>query len=510
MNDAPAHPSPASPVPGERLFDTTRMRELDATAMALPGMAPGELMDRAGAALLEHLQECWPGVSRVGVLCGPGNNGGDGFVLARRARAAGLEVVLHAGSSRAREESDGKRARRLWEESGGEIHPLETFDPATADVWVDALFGIGLQRPLTDVYGEVIERLNRADRAVLAADAPSGVDTDNGALRGQAARATRTLTFIADKPGLHTGAAVDCAGTVSVATLDLPHSLAQSFAPAAWRIGPGHWRAGLPRRRPGAHKGDAGHVMIVGGAPGFAGAGRLAATAALRAGAGRVTLLTHPEHAAFVCNDRPEIMVRGVSEGPELLRWLERADAVAIGPGLDQGPWGRELWLAAADSGRPVVVDADALNLLAQTPRHSDDWVLTPHPGEAGRLLNLDAAAVEADRPGRLRELVVRFGGTVLLKGAGTLIADTDGGPYDCVTDGHPGMATPGCGDVLTGVIAALRGQGLDARGAARIGAGWHAAAGRVAARRLGGTVGMLAGDLIAALPAAAGGDDGF
>ncbi|WP_018935803.1 bifunctional ADP-dependent NAD(P)H-hydrate dehydratase/NAD(P)H-hydrate epimerase [Thioalkalivibrio sp. ALJ24] len=506
MNDAPAPPSPASPVFGEPLFDSASMRELDATAMALPGIAPGELMDRAGAALLEHLRACWPEVTRIGVLCGPGNNGGDGFVLARRARAAGLEVVLHAGSSRAREESDGQRARRLWEESGGQIHPLETFEPATAELWVDALFGIGLQRPLTDGYGDVIERLNRAGLPVLAADVPSGVDTDSGALRGQAVRATRTLTFIADKPGLHTGAAVDHAGAVSVAPLDLPHSLVESFAPTARRVGPGHWRSGLPRRRPGAHKGDAGHVMVVGGAPGFAGAGRLAATAALRAGAGRVTLLTHPEHAAFVCSDRPEIMVRGVSEGPELLRWLERADAVAIGPGLDQGPWGRELWLAAADSGRPLVVDADALNLLAQTPRRSDDWVLTPHPGEAGRLLNLEAAAVEADRPTRLRELVARFGGAVLLKGAGTLVADAGEGPYDCVTGGHPGMATPGCGDALTGIIAALRGQGLGARGAARAGAAWHAAAARVAAHRLGGDIGMLAGDLIDALPAAAGG----
>ncbi len=489
-----------------RLYGEDGMRELDQRAMALPGLGDGALMERAGEALLQALTDAHPEARRVGVLCGPGNNGGDGFVLARLAAAAGLEVVVHAGAPGPRNDSDGERARQAWTGTGGAIEPLETFAPEGAEVWVDCLFGIGLRRPIEGIHAEVIDSLNGSGRPVLAADVPSGINIDTGAVLGVAARATRTLTMIADKLGLHTGAAVDHSGRVRVAGLGLPPDIHADVPWLASRAGAEGLPYPLPPRRPGAHKGDCGHLMVVGGAPGYSGAARLAAVAGLRAGAGRVTLVTHPEHAAFANLERPELMVRAVSAARELQTLLSGADAVAVGPGLGQASWGRALWQVVADWSGPLVADADALNLLALAPRRRPDWVLTPHPGEAARLLGSKASAVNADRPESLRGLADRFGGVVLLKGAGTLVS---GGPEDrpvCITGGHPGMATAGMGDALTGIIGALLAQGMDTGPAAAAAAAWHVAAAQHAAQRLEGERGMLAGDVIAALPASAGG----
>jgi ADP-dependent NAD(P)H-hydrate dehydratase / NAD(P)H-hydrate epimerase len=489
-----------------RLYGESGMRELDRRAMALPGLGGGALMERAGKALLQALADAHPEARRLGVLCGPGNNGGDGFVLARLAAAAGLEVLVHAGPPGKRRDSDGERAREAWTRNGGPIQSFQTFAPEQADIWIDCLFGIGLRRPLEGTYAVLIETLNHSRIPVVAADVPSGIDIDTGSVRGVAVRAARTVTMIADKLGLHTGAAVDHVGQIQVAGLDLPSEIHAAVSWLASRDAGEDLPSRLPFRRSGAHKGDCGHVLVVGGAPGFSGAARLAAVAALRAGAGRVTLVTHPEHAAFANLERPELMVRAVSSARELQPLLSGADAVAVGPGLGQDAWGRALWQAVADWPGPLVADADALNLLALAPRRRSDWVLTPHPGEAGRLLGSRAAAVNSDRLGALRGLVNRFGGIVLLKGAGTLVW---GGGEDvpvCITGGHPGMATAGMGDVLTGIIAALRAQGLNAGHAAATGAAWHVAAANLAARRLEGQRGMLAGDVIEALPASAAG----
>jgi ADP-dependent NAD(P)H-hydrate dehydratase / NAD(P)H-hydrate epimerase len=486
-----------------RLYGEKGMRELDRRALEQPEAAGGQLMDRAAAALLQTLGQHFPDARRLGVLCGPGNNGGDGFVLARLAMQAGWNVVVHAGATGPRPGSDGERARKDWTASGGAIQALEAFTPDTADVWVDCLFGIGLARPIGEPFAFLIERLNRSGLPVLAADVPSGIAVDTGRVLGTAVNARVTVTMLADKLGLHTGAGVDHAGEVRVADLGIPEDLHRGVPFLAERTSPGAVPSLLPARRRGMHKGDCGHVLVVGGAPGTSGAARLAATAALRAGAGRVTLVTHPEHAGWANLGRPELMVQPATSGAELVPLLERADVVAIGPGLGQGAWGRALWLAAADWDGPLVVDADALNLLAQAPRRRDHWVLTPHPGEASRLLGEDSAAINADRLGAVRALVKRFGGVALLKGAGTLVASAPDAPVACVTGGHPGMATAGMGDVLTGIIAALLGQGLPPHPAAVAGAAWHVAAARLAADRLGAERGMVAGDVIDALPSA-------
>ncbi|MBN2885609.1 MAG: NAD(P)H-hydrate dehydratase, partial [Chromatiaceae bacterium] len=237
-----------------------------------------------------------------------------------------------------------------------------------------------------------------------------------------------------------------------------------------------------------------------GGAPGLSGAARLAGEAALRAGAGLVTIATHPAHAVVLNLARPELMVHGVAHPADLDPLIERAGVIAVGPGLGRDDWGRALWERVCDEPRPLVVDADALNLLASAPRRGYTWVLTPHPGEAARLLAVSSAEIERDRFASVRALQARFGGVVVLKGAGSLIQPDADAPTALCHQGNPGMATAGAGDVLTGVIAALRAQGLEAGEAACAGVCLHAAAGDRAA--LAGERGLIASDIIAALRA--------
>jgi NAD(P)H-hydrate epimerase len=264
-------------------------------------------------------------------------------------------------------------------------------------------------------------------------------------------------------------------------------------------LGDAELRAALPARAAGAHKGYYGHVLVIGGDHGYAGAARLAGEAALRGGSGLVSVATRPGHVGALVGARPELMAHGVDDASALQPLLARASVLAIGPGLGRGDWARELLPAALDSAKPLVLDADALNLLAGEPRRLDDAVLTPHPGEAARLLGTDTASVQRDRYAAALAIASRYGAVTVLKGAGTIVADAAGQVSVCPI-ANPGLASGGSGDVLCGVIAALRAQGLDARRAAEIGVFAHARAGLIAAR--GGARGTLAGDVSAALRA--------
>jgi NAD(P)H-hydrate epimerase len=293
---------------------------------------------------------------------------------------------------------------------------------------------------------------------------------------------------------LFTGNGPDYVGQVRSASLDLPESVFAAVVPAAWRIDAAFLRAALPPRRRTSHKGDFGHVLVIGGRPGLSGATRLAAEAAARSGAGWVSVATHPEHAAWLNNGRPELMCHAVDSADALEPLLARASVVAVGPGLGRERWAETLLAELWDSPLPLILDADALNLLAQAPRRRDNWVLTPHPGEAARLLGITVAAVQADRPAAATALQTRFGGVVVLKGSGTLISD--GHSMRLSSTGNPGMASGGMGDLLTGVIAGLVAQGLALPEAAAGGVVAHGLAGDAAARA-GGERGLLAGDLL-------------
>ncbi|MDX1606984.1 MAG: NAD(P)H-hydrate dehydratase, partial [Candidatus Competibacterales bacterium] len=311
---------------------------------------------------------------------------------------------------------------------------------------------------------------------------------------GVAVRAALTISFIGLKRGLFTGQGPAQCGPVRFDDLGVPHTVHGALEPDARRYtGADRGRLLAPRPRT-AHKGHFGHVLVIGGAAGFAGAARMAAEAAARTGAGLVSCAVGPGQAGLISAARPEIMAREVADAEALKPLLERATVLAVGPGLGTGDWSRSLLQAALDAGRPLVLDADALNLLAQTPQRREDWVLTPHPGEAARLLGETTAAVQQDRFDAATRLTERYGGVVVLKGAGTLIATPDRPPA-LIDAGNPGMASGGMGDVLTGLIAGLLAQGLEPFAAARLGAWLHATA---ADRAAGfGERGLLATDLL-------------
>ena len=484
------------PLP-QSLYRAQQLREFDRLACADYGIAGYELMTRAGAAVLQALRRRWPQARRITVVCGTGNNGGDGLVAARLAHAAGLAVTVVMPSPPARLRGDALLAYQALRAGGVDVQAFSASAWPAADVIVDALFGTGLSRELGGVERETVMQINAAGVPVLAVDLPSGLHADSGRMLGVAVRAGLTLSFIGLKAGMFTGDGPACCGEIEFDDLGLPPALYAREAAAALRILDSELAALLPPRPRTAHKGDHGHVLIVGGHAGMAGAARLAAEAALRVGAGLVSLATHPAHAAFATATLPEVMSHGVHDKHELRPLLARASVAAIGPGLGQDAWSKALFEAMLDSALPLIVDADALNLLARDPCRREHWVLTPHPGEAARLLGCAPADVQADRYAALHALHDRYGGTVVLKGAGSLVIGADG--IVRVSDaGNPGMASGGIGDVLTGVIAGLAAQRLSLPQAAWLGVHLHARAGDEAARA--GQRGLIASDLMPAL----------
>jgi hydroxyethylthiazole kinase-like uncharacterized protein yjeF len=481
------------PLP-QALYRAQDVRELDRIAIAELGIAGFTLMSRAGAAAFQCLQDSWPRARSVLVVCGTGNNGGDGFVVARLAQEAGLQTEVLLLGEATQLHGDTRRACEAMLRAGVQVSPFSAERWQNTEVVVDALLGTGLDREVTGLHREAIAVMNRQTAPVLSLDIPSGLDADSGNALGIAVKARKTVCFIGLKQGLFTGEGPDHCGEILFDDLALPAEAYQHVPNPAFRISDQWVGPLLPVRPRTAHKGHHGHVLVVGGAQGMAGAARLAGEASARVGAGLVSVATHPFHAASVNAARPELMCHAVSDAATLLPLLKKANAVAIGPGLGTDDWGRKLFGAALDSGLPLVVDADALNWLAQEPVYRNHWILTPHPGEAARLLKVTTADIQADRWQAVRELQTRYGGVVVLKGAGSLVSHGQN-PLALCDAGNPGMATGGMGDVLTGVIAALLAQGLSPWQAAVTGIYLHGCAGDAAAAQ--GERGMMAGDLM-------------
>ncbi len=480
----------------QALYRGDQVRAADHRARQQPGMQGSILMERAGEAAWRLLRARWPRARRIAVLCGPGNNGGDGYVLARCAQASGCQVQVLTLRQDQVAVGDALSAQQRLLQVG--VVP-QGFSPdrlQDADVVVDALFGIGLTRAVEDPARRAIVAMNQCGAPILALDLPSGLHADTGHVWGVAVRAAATLTFIGLKAGLFTGAGRDHSGAIYFDDLMTPAAVFDGITPRALRITREDLQGLLPRRARHAHKGDAGHVLLVGGAPGMSGAVQLAGVAAYRTGAGLVRLATHRQHAASLAAGQPELMAQAVETAHDLRRLLATPAVLAVGPGLGQDAWARSLWATALESPHLQVVDADALTLLAQDPVRREDWILTPHPGEAARLLGCRTADIQHDRFSAAREIAVSFGGVCVLKGSGTLIAHSgEAGLWLC-DRGNPGMATGGAGDVLTGMIAALRAQGLAPAAAARFAVWLHASAGDAAAAEAG-EIGMLASDLL-------------
>lgn len=487
----------------ERLYTAAESRAFDQRAIAQLHIAGIVLMKRAGRAVFDALRRRWPLASSLTVLCGSGNNAGDGYIVAGIARSHGMAVQLVQLGDAGRLQGDAARARDWAVEQGVTIEAAVEVAPdfvIAGEIVVDALLGTGLVGAVRTEYADAMRIAAAAGRPVIAVDLPSGLCADTGHLDGPVLAADVTVTFICVKRGLVTGAGPGVCGRLEFDDLDVPATL---FEGATRTLRWADQYRLLPRRAPTAHKHAAGHVVVVGGDHGMGGAVILAGEAALRVGAGLVSVVTRGAHLAAVHARRPELMVRGADHvdghvDGEVRALLARASVIAIGPGLGQAPWGRQLLDAAIDAKRPLVMDADALNLCASGALRPGVAVITPHPGEAARLLGCDGTAVQRDRFAAARALARAFAASVVLKGAGSIV-DT-GTEVSICLHGNPGMATAGMGDVLTGVIAGLLAQGLSPARAAAVGTALHSGAGDVAAARRG-RLGLIASDVIEALP---------
>ena len=475
------------------LYSTSQVRAIDARAieMGVPGYT---LMKRAGEAALRYLRQRWPTAHRIVIVCGAGNNGGDGFVLGRFAQAAGLTVAVLSAVAPEKLRGDARQACDDFKASGGSLRPFAAERLAEGDVIVDALLGTGLQGEVRAELAEAIHAINASDQPIFALDVPSGLDSDTGMPHGETVRADCTVTFVGLKTGLFTGDGPEFAGTVTFDDLELAPPDSATFKPRLERIVDAEIQRALPRRRRAANKGDFGRVLIVGSGTGMPGASRLAGEACLRVGAGLVTVAVAPENVAAIAAGRPELICLPLADPNALVEAVDRADILAIGPGLGRTPWARAALDIVLRSEKATVVDADALNLIAETKcRARDNWILTPHPGEAGRLLGISTRETQGDRLRALDRLTERYGGTVVLKGAGTLVG-SKGHISGLCERGNPGMASAGTGDVLTGTIAGILAQCRDIWLATRVGVLVHAMAGDAAART--GERGLLAGDV--------------
>lgn len=480
---------------GAPLYRASQVRELDRRAIQEFWIPGATLMARAGKAAFDALRRRWPKAKRVAVVAGVGNNAGDGYVVARLAAEAGLKVRVLQVAETDRLGGDAAAALAMLAQQGVSPEPFVADALSNVQVIVDALLGTGLQGEVRSPFREAIEAIETASAPVLSLDLPSGLCADTGRPLGAAVHAGLTVSFIGLKQGLFNAEGPDYCGEVEFSDLQVPPEVYLPVRPSARVLDYKALTRLLEPRPRTAHKGDFGHVLIVGGSPGFAGAVRMAGEAAARVGAGLVSIATHWYHAAALSAARPELMAHPMDTRDDLGPLLERADILVLGPGLGRTTWSEGLWEAALESGRPLIVDADGLNILAGCPAHRDDWVLTPHPGEAGRLLGVSADEVQRDRFSAALELQQRYGGVCILKGAGSLVAHGDE-PSGICPLGNPGMAVGGMGDVLSGIIGGFMAQGLSSLEAARLGVCLHAHAADRAASK-GGERGMLATDMI-------------
>ncbi|MDR3566047.1 MAG: NAD(P)H-hydrate dehydratase [Negativicutes bacterium] len=508
-----------------KVATAAEMREIDRKAIFECGMPGAALMESAGGEVAWKVGELLGGAAgkRVVIFAGRGNNGGDGFVVARRLANQGAKIKLFLLGTKEAVAGDARIYLDVLLNTGTEIMELTSerdWDKvkiaiAFADCLVDALVGTGFHGEADGELAELITIINSAEKLVVAMDVPSGIDADTGQVRGVAIKASHTVTFALAKPGLLFQPGAHHAGVVAVADIGIPASVLASSDIRQNMITAGMVRQVLPVRQPWAHKGSCGRVLVVAGSQGFTGAAALAANAAVRAGAGLVTLGVAASLQPIMAGKLTEVMTRplpetawgalGLDAAPYIQKLVETCDVLAMGPGLGRDEEAAEVVRETVRSACcPLVLDADALNALVGNTEillESEALaVLTPHPGELARLTGLGVDIINADRLTAARDAAGEWGCIVVLKGPGTVVAFPDGEVF-INTTGNAGMATGGTGDVLTGVITALIAQGLSSHDAAVAGVYIHGLAGDIAARQ--GIVGMSAGDLLQAIPAA-------
>jgi len=479
------------PASGDRLLSVAQMYEADKQTMAA-GTAGVDLMERAGSAVADAIQARF-GARRTVILCGPGNNGGDGFVVARLLQDAGWPIAVALLGDVGTLTGDAAHMAGRWK---GEVVAARPEVLSGAELVVDALFGAGLSRPLDGIAAELVRAIEASGVATVAVDIPSGIDGDSGAVCGAAAAALLTVTFCRAKPGHLLFPGRGLVGELVVADIGIPDRVVGGLRPAQWRNAPRLWRQDYPWPVATDHKHSRGHAVVVGGDMASTGAARLAARGALRAGAGLVTVASSQSALATYAAHLTAIMLRQVDDAPSFSDMLadRRITTVLLGPGAGVGERTRSFALAALGAGKACVLDADALTSFADQPqelfsRLGETCALTPHEGEFARLFE-----TTGNKLGRTREAARRSGAVVLLKGADTVIAAPDGRAV--INDNAPSdLATAGSGDVLAGFITGLLAQGVPAFTAAAMAAWLHGAVGKACGH------GLIAEDLPEILP---------
>lgn len=495
-------------------YTASQCHQLDALALKQLKLSEIQLMNRAAVSLYSALETHWPEARKISVYCGPGNNGGDGYLLAVKANQAGRQVRIFALSKP--KSIAARAAMNLAIHQNIRLNfidqnPAESID-AHADLRVDALFGMGLKRPIQAPLTNLIEHLNAAPVPIFSVDVPSGINSDTGAVMGTAIHATRTHSVVARKPGLYTGDAPDFTGNIGHDDLAIPDGVFSTLSPNYVLLDGADLRKILPDAPITSHKGDFGHIAVVGGQPGMLGAIILAASAAARSGAGRVTVHSFDTHINAIAQANPVLMTRAIMDNGRL-RFPKTTNAVVLGPGLGikarlkpsrrRKNWSKQVFLTTikftSEKALPMVLDADGLNLLALLGGHYSKWVLCPHPKEAARLLHCQVSEIQKNRAKACRLIAKKYGGVCVLKGKGTLISAADGLVAICPL-GNWGMATAGSGDVLSGIVGAFLGLGLKPYPAACAAVWVHSRAGDIVAQKTSKRS-MIASDIIDALP---------
>lgn len=454
-----------------------------------------DMMQKAAQAAFKLIQEQWPTAKNILILTGGGNNGGDGWALATLLKKNKTQCTVHSIVDPHNLKNEAKHAYESALHAQVTIQQQQTLDTKEYDLIVDALLGIGIKGQLKHEILNIIKKVNQSRKPVLSIDIPSGLCADRGIALPIAIHATSTITFIGMKSGLVTANAADYCGKIIVDTLNLSTTFFTDITPPIHIAQSSDFTSLLIQRTASAHKGNFGHVLIIGSNKGMSGAAKLAGLGALRTGAGLVSIATHPQHANLLNITQAELMCHAIEKAKNLLPLIEKASCVVIGPGLGQDEWAKNIFkLVCKVNDKPLIIDADALNLLAKNSMRFDNAIVTPHPGEAARLLNCDIQEIHSQRWQSAMSIQKKLGGICVLKGKGTIIFN---GEHSFVcTDGNPGMASGGMGDLLSGIIASLVAQGASLTDAATLAVCLHAEAGDMAAQEFG-CRGLAASDLL-------------
>ena len=456
------------------------------------GLSLYQLMESAGLAAFELFKQQWPKAKTILIVCGRGNNAGDGFILARLAKSSGLTVHVHALANPDEYQGDALTACEKYLAAEGKLEHLNNIALSNIDVIIDALLGTGIKGALKENYCNIIEYVNGLNKPVLSIDLPSGLNANTGQVSDVCIKASISVCFIAVKQGMLTGVAKNYCGDIYLAGLGISDEFSKQI-PSTIYLNHSNYLPKLMQRKAASHKGDSGFVLVIAGNKGMPGAARLCSEAALRSGAGLLALACHPENKSIIVTSRPEIMLADIdNQVTSEQEKIAKAKVIVIGPGLGVDEWAQRHFDFALQQQKPLIVDADGLNLLAKQPRFNNDWILTPHPAEAARLLGISVFEVENDRFSAVQKIALKYGGITVLKGAGTLISD--GKKVVINLSGNPGMASGGMGDVLSGILAALSLQLDNLFYATCHGVDIHSRAADLAAQD--GEKGLLASDL--------------